>query len=93
MSQATTYGIFPYDMWFSVAKATLEIALSSMGVVMLNRRCGYVQKGVVMFSPLVRNTISSINFKESSIDFNHQSTLIIIHLFSRESDSRDSVVR
>ena len=33
---------------FSVAKATLEIAMSSMGVVMLNRRCGYVQKGVVM---------------------------------------------
>ena len=33
---------------FSVAKATLEIALSSTGVVMLNRRCGYVQKGVVM---------------------------------------------
>ena len=33
---------------FSVAEATLEIALSLMGVVMLNRRCGYVRKGVVM---------------------------------------------
>ena len=36
------------DNQFSVAKATLEIALSSTGVVMLNRRCGYVRKGVVM---------------------------------------------
>ena len=31
-------------------EATLELVLSSQGVVMLNLGCGYVQKGVVMLS-------------------------------------------
>ena len=33
---------------FSVAKATLELLMSSEGVVILNLRCGYIENGVVI---------------------------------------------
>ena len=37
-------------LFFFSREATLELVLSSQGVVMLNLGCGYVQKGVVMLS-------------------------------------------
>ena len=41
---------FLWPLRFSVAKVTLELLMSCWDVVMLNQRCGYVKKYVVMLS-------------------------------------------
>ena len=46
---------------FSVAKATLELLMSSEGVVILNLRCGYIENGVVI----------SVSHKNPSASQNH----------------------